>query len=77
MTNGVTLRKFCSQAAGRAIGDAMVKIIEDNRDMFRSCLNCAYFTEEAQWCGQYGQHPPPRIIVYGCGGYQDRDDIPF
>lgn len=72
-----TLRKFCSQQAGRAIGEAMVKIIAENREMFQSCLNCANFTEETQWCNYVGQHPPPRVVVYGCGYYRDRDDIPF
>jgi hypothetical protein len=77
LSDGVTLRKFCSKNAGRAIGEAMVRIIEENREMFRSCLNCAHFNEPYRWCGQYQCYPEPRVIVYGCGGYYDKDEIPF
>lgn len=74
----VTLRTFCSRDAGRQIGDAMVKIITENREMFASCLNCAHFNEPYAWCDVYKGNPPPRIIVYSCGEhYIDRDDVPY
>lgn len=77
MTNEVTLRNFCAKQAGKEIGEAMVDIIQRNRDMFRSCLSCVSFNEPYSYCHKYQGNPPPRTIVYGCAGYYDRDEIPF
>lgn len=63
----------------RALRDIMQQILkgEDGRGLLQNCLNCHHFEEAANTCHKYRQTPPARIIINGCDGYDDIDDIPF
>lgn len=41
----------------------------------RTCLTCERFDEPNVVCNKYGGTPPPRIIAFGCDGYEDK--VPF
>lgn len=60
-----------------AVAQAVVNGVGADRDLFPSCLTCSHFDEGAVWCRQFGGHPPPRVIVYACGGYNDSAIPPF
>ena len=60
-----------------AVAQAVVNGIAADRDLFPTCLTCRFFNEPAAWCTQYGGHPPPRVLVYACGGYDDATIPPF
>lgn len=59
-----------------AIYFAIEKIIED-RNVYRSCLNCINFREKQELCGLAMQRPPARIIAYGCPQYEDKEQVPY
>lgn len=53
------------------------ELVKESREALPTCLNCAYFDEANAFCTQYKGTPPPRIIVYACAGYADKDQVPF
>lgn len=55
-------------------------------DMFKTCLTCINFQENATfgkpaaWCTRFSPQVgpvPARIIAYGCADYYHNDEIPF
>lgn len=44
----------------------------------RSCASCTYAMREGPFrCQAYGATPPIDVIMNGCDGYSDVNDIPF
>lgn len=75
----VPYRIRCKKAKQLAndVGEAMVGFYAEARELFPNCLSCKHYHEISWQCMKYGGIPPPRIIVNGCKGYEDVDDIPF
>ena len=42
-----------------------------------SCISCANFAEESEYCKKFNARPPARIIAFGYAEYFDREEIPF
>ena len=45
-------------------------------ELFKTCITCVHFTEK-EFCVRAKAKPPAFIIVCGCEGYFDNQDIPF
>lgn len=41
----------------------------------KTCIRCCHFDEQAEHCLKFKQRPPARIIVLGCGEFEE--EIPF
>jgi hypothetical protein len=71
-----TLRIDAKYDIQSAVANAVINIIRDD-PIYRSCLNCMYFNEQAELCSKYNQKPPARIIAYACPTWENQDEIPF
>lgn len=64
------------------LADRLREIIS-REDIFASCLTCTHertlITEQGTFyrCVKYNSNPPLHILVNGCEGYEDNDEIPF
>lgn len=64
------MRKTQAERIAIAIATAVVNEMA-TADTMATCITCVRFNEAAVWCTKYGGHPPPRVIAYACGGYED------
>jgi len=52
--------------------------IKNAHKIRRSCESCTYAKRTGSFsCSKYGVVPPLDVIIKGCDGYSDCDDIPF
>ena len=81
----MTLNKPVARDSGEAyqIKNDLNTVVQDwalkNADKLkRSCSSCVYARKEGSFiCSKYSLVPPLNVIMNGCEGYSDCDDIPF
>lgn len=71
------LRPHKSVQTARLVGDTLLTLIAEVRDAFPTCLNCANYQEQYNFCNVWNGNPPPRIIVNACDRYIDAEAVPF
>ena len=63
-----------SQAFRKEVMNIIQEVMDDC-DVWKTCLNCKYFTEQTELCNKSipPTRPPARIITFGCGAFVDVD----
>lgn len=52
--------------------------LKNAHEIRRSCASCTYAHRSGPFkCSKYDATPPIDVIMNGCDGYSDCDDIPF
>lgn len=77
MTGRPDYRKGKVDDLAHGAAEFLSALVKESREALPTCLNCAYFNEQYAHCSKYNGTPPPRIIVYACEGYADKDMVPF
>jgi hypothetical protein len=58
------------------INEAVANVLKSD-SAYESCLVCEKFDEKNELCKLANQHPPARIIAYGCPSFTDKEQPPF
>lgn len=75
-----TLRSTVMAGQARSdLNNAVQSWALENADKIRrSCANCVYANKSGPFiCSKYLVTPPLDVIMNGCDGHSDIDDIPF
>lgn len=66
------------QAQNNLLSLVQAWALRDADKLKRNCASCTYAKREGSFkCQAYGVVPPLDVIMNGCEGYSDSDDIPF
>lgn len=66
------------QAESNLLSLVKVWALKDADKLKRSCASCTYAVRSGPFkCAAYNTVPPIDVIMNGCDGYSDSDDIPF